>query len=116
MKVSLITHGTVIKLLTVVVDGGQDGNRVLGDINTGENSGSLRDTRKTFVENFRREMAELEVNVILLRTNTTSLTNFDGHTSRNDITGSKILRSGSIAFHETFTLRVQEVSTLTTGT
>lgn len=38
----------------VVVDGGQDGNGLLGDIDTGENASSLRDTRQTLSKNLGR--------------------------------------------------------------
>lgn len=100
----------------VVVNGGQDGDGLLGDIDTSEDGSGLRDTRQTLMENISGEMAELEVDVILLRTNTTTLADFDGHGTRDNVTGSKILGSRSITFHEAFTLGVQEVSSLTSRT
>jgi hypothetical protein len=63
----------------VVMDSRQDGNRLLSDIDTGEDRGGLRDTRKTLVENLWWQMAELKVDVILIRSNTTSFTDFHGH-------------------------------------
>ena len=62
------------------MDGGKNGNGLLGDINARENGGSLRDTWETLVKNFCRQMTELEVDVILLGTDTTTLTDFNGHT------------------------------------
>jgi len=54
--------------------------------------------------------------VVLLGTDTTTLTDLHGHGAGDDITGSKILGSGSITLHETLTLGVQKVTTLTAGT
>jgi len=68
------------------------------------------------MENLGGQMAELKVNVVLLRSNATALTDFNRHRTRYDITGSKVLGSGCITLHETLTLRVQEVSSLTART
>ena len=100
----------------VVVNSGQDGDGLLGDIDTRENGGGLRDTGETLVEDRSGQVRELEVDVILLGTDTTTLANLHGHGARDDITGSKILGSGGITLHETLTLGVQEVSSLTAGT
>jgi hypothetical protein len=61
-------------------------------------------------------MAKLEVDVVLLRSNTTTLTNLDSHRTRNDVTGCKILSCRSVTLHETFTLRVEKVSSLSSRT
>lgn len=100
----------------VVVDSGQDGDRLLGDINTRENSSSLGNTGETLVEDRGGQVRKLEVDVVLLGTDTTTLTDLHGHGAGDNITGSKILGSGSITLHETLTLRVQKVTTLTAGT
>jgi hypothetical protein len=100
----------------VVVDSRQDGNGLLADINTSENTGSLRDTGQTLGKNLGGQMAELEVDVVLLGTNTTALTDLHGHGSGHDISGGKILGGGSISLHESLTLGVQKVTTLTTST
>ena len=98
------------------MDGRQDRNGLLGDIDTREDSGGLRDTRESLVEDLWWQVAELEVDVVLLRTNTTALANFDGHGTRDDVTRCEILRRRRITLHEPLTLRVKEVSTLTTRT
>jgi hypothetical protein len=100
----------------VVVDGRKNGNGLLADINTSEDTSGLRDTGQTLSKNLSGQMAELEVDVILLSTNTTALTDLHGHGSRNDITRGKILGGGGISLHESLTLRVEEVTTLTTRT
>jgi hypothetical protein len=63
----------------VVMDGRQDGDGLLGNVDTCENGGSLRNTRETLVENLRWQMAELEVNVVFVRANTTAFANLEGH-------------------------------------
>jgi hypothetical protein len=98
------------------VDGWQDRNGLLGNIDTREDGSSLRDTRKPLVENIGRKMAELKVDVILLGTNTATLTDFDGHGSGDDVTRRKILCRWCVTFHESFTFGVKEVSSLTTRT
>lgn len=104
------------KIRTVVVDGGENGNRLLGDIDAREDGSGLRDTGETLMEDLSREMAELEVDVILLGADTASLADFDGHRTGDDVTGGEILSGGGVALHETFTLGVDEVSSLSTGT
>jgi len=100
----------------VVVDGGQDGDGLLGDVDTGENTGGLRDTGETLGKNLGGKMAELEVDVILLGADTAAVANLHGHGAGDDVTRGKILGGRSISLHETLTLGVEEVSTLTTST
>lgn len=100
----------------VVVDSGKNGNGLLSDVNTGENGSGLRDTGKTLVENLRWQVRKLEVDVVLLGTDTTTLANLDGHGSRDDVTRGKILGGRGVSLHESLTLRVEEVSTFTTRT
>jgi hypothetical protein len=98
------------------VDGGQDGDGLLSHVDTCENRSGLRDTRQTLVENLSGEMAELEVDVVLLWADTTSLADFKGHGSRYNVSGSQILGRRGITLHESLTLGVKEVTTLTTRT
>lgn len=100
----------------VVVNSGQDGDGLLGNVDTGEDAGSLRDTGQTLVQDLRRQVAELQVDVVLVRADTTALADLHGHGTRDDVAGGKILGGRSVTLHETLTLRVQEVTTLTTGT
>lgn len=100
----------------VVVDGGEDGNGLLADIDTSEDTGGLGDTGESLGENLSGEMAELEVDVVLLGADTTTLADLHGHGAGDDVTGSEILGGRSITLHETLTLGVEEVTTLTTST
>lgn len=100
----------------VVVDGGKNGNGLLADINTSKDASSLRDTGQTLGKNLGRQMAELEVDVVLVGADTTAVTNFHGHGTRNDVARGKILGGRGVALHETLTLGVEKVTTLTTST
>jgi hypothetical protein len=100
----------------VVVDGGQDRDGLLSDIDTGEDTGGLRDTGKTLGQDLSGQVAQLQVDVVLLGTNTTALADLHGHGSGNDVSGGKILGGRGVTLHETLTLGVEEVTTLTTST
>jgi hypothetical protein len=100
----------------VVVDGGKDRNGLLGDIDTGENTSGLRDTRETLSKNVSGKVAKLEEDVVLISTNTAAVTDFHGHGTGDDVTRSQILSSRGITLHEALTLGVEEVTTLTTST
>lgn len=100
----------------IVVDGGKDRNGLLANIDTSEDASGLRDTGQTLGKNLGRKMAELEVDVVLLGADTTTITNLHSHRPGDDVTGSKILGGGRISLHETLTLGVEEVATLTTST
>jgi hypothetical protein len=52
---------------------------LLSNIDTGEDRGGLRDTRETLMENLGWQVAELKVDVVLIRSNTASFTDFHGH-------------------------------------
>jgi len=60
------------------------------------------------------QVRKLEVDVVLVWTDTTALTDLHGHRTRDDITGSKILGGRRVTLHETLSLGVEKISTLTT--
>lgn len=100
----------------VVVDGGQDRDGLLADIDTRENAGSLRDTGQTLGQDLGRQMAQLQVDVVLVGADTTALADLEGHGTGDDVTRGQILGSRGVTLHEALTLAVQQVSTLTTST
>ncbi len=100
----------------VVVDGGQDRDGLLADIDTSKDASSLRDTGQALSENLGGQMAELEEDVVLVSTNTTAVADLHGHGSGDDVTRGKILGGRGITLHEALTLGVEEVTTLTTST
>jgi len=100
----------------VVVDGRKNGNGLLADIDTSENGGGLRNTGQTLVKNLGGQVRKLEVDVVLVGTNTTTLADLHGHGTRDNVTRSKILGGRGVTLHESLTLGVEEVTTLTTRT
>jgi len=100
----------------VVVDGGKNGDGLLADIDTGENGGGLGDTGQTLVKDLGGQVRKLEVDVVLVGTDTTALANLHGHGTRDNVTRGKILGGRSVTLHESLTLGVEEVTTLTTRT
>jgi hypothetical protein len=100
----------------VVVDGGKNGDGLLADIDTSEDGGGLGDTGQTLVENLGGQVRKLEVDVVLVGTDTTALTDLHGHGTRDNVTRGKILGGGSVTLHESLTLGVEKVTTLTTRT
>ena len=69
----------MVEALTIIMDGGQHRNRFLGDIHAGENCCCFADTGQTLMKDLRRQVAELEVDVILIGSDTASFTDLDSH-------------------------------------
>jgi len=61
-------------------------------------------------------MTELEEDVVLLRTDSTTLADLNGHRTGNNVPRGKVLGGRGITFHETLALRVEKVTSLTTRT
>mmetsp|Transcript_21841 Transcript_21841/g.33823 ORF Transcript_21841/g.33823 Transcript_21841/m.33823 type:complete len:461 (+) Transcript_21841:361-1743(+) len=99
----------------VVVDSGQDGDRLLGGVDTGEDMGGLDDTRESLHKSLRRQVVQVEMDMISLSTDSSSLKNLNSHRPRDDISGSKILSGGSVSFHEALSVLVSEDSTLSSA-
>ncbi|RUS13983.1 hypothetical protein BC937DRAFT_94514 [Endogone sp. FLAS-F59071] len=99
----------------IVVDSGEDRNRFLGDINTGEDGSSLGDAWQAFVQDGGRQVGELQIDVVALGADAAALADLNGHGAGDNVTGGKVLGCGSVAFHETLTLRVKEITTFATG-
>lgn len=88
----------------------------LPNINTSENGSSLGNTRQTLVKDLRWQVRKLEVDVVLLWPNTTTVANLHGHGPGDNVTRSKILGSRGVTLHESLTLGIEEVTALTTRT
>ena len=96
----------------VVVHGGDHRDGLLGDVHTGEDRGSLRDTRQTLGEELGGKVVEVEVDVVLFRPDAASLANLEGHRARHDIARGEVLGGGRVTLHEALTLAVPEDTTL----
>jgi len=91
----------------LVVDSGQDGDGLLGDIDTGKDGGGLGNTGQSLVKDLGWEMRKLEEDVVLFRSDTSSFSDLQGHGSGNDISGSQILGGRGVSLHESLSLRVE---------
>jgi len=100
----------------IVVDGGQDRDRLATDIDAGEYLGRFGDTGQAFVEDRRIEMVEVEEDVVVPPADAPAFADLDGHGPRNDIAGGEILGVGGVALHEAFAIGVGQIATLAAGT
>jgi len=91
---------------------GQHRDRFLGDIDATEDRRRLRNAGEPLSKHFSRKMTELQEEMVLFRTYTTTFTDFDCHATRYDVARGKILRCRSISLHEPFTFRVQQITSL----
>jgi hypothetical protein len=98
------------------VDGRQNRDGLLRDVDASEDGRGLGDTGQALVENVRRQVAELKEDVVLVRTNTATLADLDGHTARHDVARRKVLGRRRVTLHEALALRVKQVPALTTRT
>ena len=56
----------------VVVNGREDGDGFLGDVDTGKDCRCFRDAGETFFQDFGREVRELEIDVVMFGADTSS--------------------------------------------
>mmetsp|Transcript_69425 Transcript_69425/g.145005 ORF Transcript_69425/g.145005 Transcript_69425/m.145005 type:complete len:556 (-) Transcript_69425:101-1768(-) len=99
----------------VVVHGGQDGSGLLGHIDTGEDLGSLGDAGQSLGQGLRGQVVQVQVDVVLVGADTTTLADLQGHGSAHDIARGQVLGSGGISGHEGLTLTVSQDAALTTA-
>ena len=96
----------------VVVNGGNDGNGLLGDVHAGENGGGFGNPWKTLRQELRRQVVQVQIDVILILTHASSLANLERHRSRDDVSTGEILGARRVSLHETLALRVAQNATL----
>lgn len=96
----------------VVVNSWQDWNWLSGDINTGEDHSSLRDTWKSGGQLLWWQVVELQVNVVLLWAYASALVDLDGHRPRDNVSTGQILGGWRVSLHESLTFAVDEDSSL----
>mmetsp|Transcript_22976 Transcript_22976/g.35408 ORF Transcript_22976/g.35408 Transcript_22976/m.35408 type:complete len:259 (+) Transcript_22976:781-1557(+) len=98
----------------IIMHSRQDRNGLLGHIHTSKNGCSLTNSWQTFFEQLRRQMIQMQVDMILVWSHTPPFTNLHGHGSRHHITTGQILGTGSIPLHEPLTFTVAQNTALTT--
>lgn len=80
--------------------------RLLGHVDARENLRGLTNAGQSLVQQFRRNVVEVQMNVIFFGTTATALQNFDSHGSGDDVARGQVLGRGSVSFHEAFALKV----------
>ena len=88
----------------VVVDRGQDRDRLAAQIDARENLRALGDAGQALGQDFRVEMVEVKVDVILLRAHAAAFADLDGDGARNHVAAGKVLRVRRVALHEALAL------------
>ena len=96
-----------------VMTGRDDWNRFLDRVHMRKGTGQFKDSRKFGVQCFFTQMVQFQQYMIPFRTNTPPAENFQHHGSGYHIPTRQVLGIGSIAFHETFTIFIDQVTTLT---
>ena len=97
----------------VVVDGGENGDGFFGGVNASENMRSLENTGETLLEGLWGQVVQMEVHVVSILTDSTSLKDLHGHRPGNDISRGQILSGRCITLHESLAVLVAENSTFT---
>lgn len=100
----------------VVVHGWEYRNGLLGDVNAGEDVRRLRDTGQTLFKGLSRQVVKLQVDVILLGSDTATLSDLDGHRARDDVARGQVLGVRRVALHETLAFRVNQETAFTSRT
>lgn len=85
------------------MDGGDDWHGLFGHIDAGEDLGGFGDTWKPFVEDFRWEMVKMQVDVVFLFAYSTSLQDFHGHGTTDDVSRGQIQGGGCVSAHKALT-------------
>ena len=86
--------------------------RFAGQVDIGENLAGFGNTRQTFGQHFRCDMVKVEIDMILLRTDTAAFADFGSHAARDNVAAGQILGARRIAFHETLAFAVGQITAL----
>jgi hypothetical protein len=98
----------------VVVDGGENGNGLLGHVDAGEDLGGLADAGQTLGEDVRGDVREIEEHVVLVLTDAAAGTDLEGDGPGHDVARGQILGGRGITLHEPLTIAVPQDTALTT--
>ena len=74
----------------VVVDSGYDGYWFFGNINVGEDLGGFRDAWESLVQDLGVEVVEVQVDVVFLRSNTSSFHDFHRFSTTHDVSRGQV--------------------------
>jgi hypothetical protein len=90
-------------------------DRLLGDVDAGEDLGGLRDARQALVQQRRVEVLQMQLDVVPVRPAAAALVDLDGHRARDHVPRREILGRGRVALHEALAVGVGEIAALAAG-
>ncbi len=96
----------------VVVTGRQHRDRLLGDVDAGEDLRRLRDARQALVDDLGRQVLQMQVDVVAVGADAAALADLDGHRAADHVAAGQVLGRGRVALHEALALGVGEVAAL----
>ncbi len=84
----------------VVVNRGQHRDRLLGDIDSGEDARGLGDAGQPLLDDRRTQVLQMQIDVVLELADAAALANLDGHRAADHVARRQILGVRRIALHE----------------
>ena len=87
----------------VVVAGGHHRDRFLGDVDPGEDTGGLGDARQPLVDQFRRQMFQVQQHMVLVGAAAAPLHDLHHDGAAHHIPRGQILGLGGVTLHEALT-------------
>ncbi len=97
----------------VVVDGRQHRDRFLREVDAGKDLCAFRNAGQALVQDFRIEVVEVQVDMVLVRAHATAFADFHRHRAADNVTRGKVLHGRRITLHEALALRVGEIAAFT---
>src|ERR1700719_125901 len=98
-----------------VMDGRDHRDRLLARIDAGENARRLNDAREARAEDIRRQLLEMQVDVVLLLTDAAALADLDRLGPADHVARGEVLFAGCIFGHEALALAVGQIAALAAG-
>src|SRR5208337_4550474 len=92
-----------------------DRNRLLGQVDAGEDAREVRDAGQALVQHLRIEMVEVQEDVILELADAAALANLYGHGAADDVARCEVLGVRGVALHEALAGRIDEIAALAAG-
>ena len=97
----------------VVMHRRQHRNRLAGHVDTAENACRLGDPRQPLMQRVGIDMLKMEHDVVLVRADTASFIDFDGHRTADDVPAGKVLRRRREPLHEALAFGIGQISAFT---
>ena len=95
-----------------VVAGGVDRNQFLHRVDTEVGAGELGDVGQFRLQHVCAEVADVDVDVVLVRTCPAALQHLEHHRPRDDVARGQVDDRGGVAFHESLALAVEQPAAL----